>query len=145
MTFSNAFCLKSIYTQIPPNFVPEDPIDNRSALVQVMAWHQTGAKPLPEPMMTQFTDVYMHPQALVNEWGTCSLYCCKAVPSSQWVFLLTVKSVVCFAPLISVEIWSNQHSWNPVAIFLFSWWCHDMEMLSALLFLCEANSSVTGG
>ena len=30
---------------------------NMSSLVQVMAWHQTGAKPLPDPMMTQFIDV----------------------------------------------------------------------------------------
>ena len=35
------------------------PIDNKSALVQVMAWCQTGNKPLPEAMMTQFTDEYM--------------------------------------------------------------------------------------
>ena len=27
------------------------PIDNKPALVQVMAWHQTGDKPLTEPMM----------------------------------------------------------------------------------------------
>ena len=27
-----------------------------------MAWHQTGAKPLPEPMMTQFTEAYMQNQ-----------------------------------------------------------------------------------
>ena len=27
------------------------------ALVQVIAWHWTGDKPLPEPMMTQFTDI----------------------------------------------------------------------------------------
>ena len=31
-------------------------IDNE--FVQVMAWHQIGDKPLPEPMMTQFTDTY---------------------------------------------------------------------------------------
>ena len=40
-------------------FVPEGLIDNKSALVQVMAWRQIGDKPLPEPMMTQFTDVCM--------------------------------------------------------------------------------------
>ena len=40
-------------------FVPEGPIDNKSALVQVMAWCQTGAKPLPKPIMTQFNDAYM--------------------------------------------------------------------------------------
>ena len=27
--------------------------------MEVMAWRQTGDKPLPEPMMTQFTDAYM--------------------------------------------------------------------------------------
>ena len=37
-------------------FVARSPIDNKPALVQVMAWHQTGDKPLPELMMTQFND-----------------------------------------------------------------------------------------
>ena len=40
-------------------FVSKGPIDNKPALVQVMIWHQTGAKPLPELMMTKFTDEYM--------------------------------------------------------------------------------------
>ena len=35
--------------------VPKSPINNKQALVQVVAWHQTGNKPLPEPMITQFT------------------------------------------------------------------------------------------
>ena len=33
---------------------------NMSPLVQVMDWHQTGAKPLPESMMTQFNDTYIN-------------------------------------------------------------------------------------
>ena len=45
--------------QISLKLIPRIPIDNKSALVQVMAWHRTGDKPLPEPMMTQFTDAYM--------------------------------------------------------------------------------------
>ena len=40
-------------------FVPRSPIDNKPALVQVMTWHQTGDKSLPEPVMVQFTDAYM--------------------------------------------------------------------------------------
>ena len=32
---------------------------NKQALVQVMAWHQRGDKPLPEPMLTQYIDAYM--------------------------------------------------------------------------------------
>ena len=40
-------------------FVPKGPIDYKSALVQVMAWHWTGEKPLPESMLTLFTDAYI--------------------------------------------------------------------------------------
>ena len=40
-------------------FVPGSPIGNKPALVQVMAWRRSGDKPLPEPMLTQFTDAYM--------------------------------------------------------------------------------------
>ena len=39
--------------------VPRGSIDYKSVLVQVMAWSRAGAKPLPEPMLTQFTDAYM--------------------------------------------------------------------------------------
>ena len=38
--------------------VPSSPIDNKPALVQVMAWHRTGDMPLPEPTMTLFADAY---------------------------------------------------------------------------------------
>ena len=31
----------------------------KSVLVQVMAWHRTGEKPLPESMLTHFTDAYL--------------------------------------------------------------------------------------
>ena len=48
-----------IATKILLKFIPKGPIDNKSALVQVMAWRRTGDKPLPEPMLTQFTDAYM--------------------------------------------------------------------------------------
>ena len=46
--------------QISLEFAHKGPIDNWSVLVQVMAWRRTGDKPLPEPMMTQSNDVYMH-------------------------------------------------------------------------------------
>ena len=40
-------------------FIPKGPIDYKSARVQVMAWHRTGEKPLPESILTQFTDAYI--------------------------------------------------------------------------------------
>ena len=40
-----------ISTKISLIFVPKGAIDNRPALVQIMAWHWTGDKPLSEPRM----------------------------------------------------------------------------------------------
>ena len=40
-------------------FVPGSAINNKPAMVQVMAWLRTGDKPLPKPMLTQFTDADM--------------------------------------------------------------------------------------
>ena len=48
-----------ITIQISLKFVPMSQVDNTPALVQVMAWRQTGDKPLSEPMLTWFTDAYM--------------------------------------------------------------------------------------
>ena len=48
--------------QISLKFVPKSPIDNKWALVHVMAWRKTDDKPLPEPLMTQFTNAYMQHQ-----------------------------------------------------------------------------------
>ena len=45
--------------QISLEFVPRSAIYNKPVLVQVMASCRTGNKPLPEPMLTQFTEAYM--------------------------------------------------------------------------------------
>ena len=53
--------MKNLYffIQISLSFVTYGPINNIPALLQIMAWRQSGAKPLSEPMLTQFTDTYM--------------------------------------------------------------------------------------
>ena len=48
-----------ILIQISLKFVPKGPIDNKATLVQVMAWRRIGDTPLPETMLTHFTDAYM--------------------------------------------------------------------------------------
>ena len=40
-------------------YFPGTPIDNKPALVQVMARRRTSDKPFPELTLTQFTDAYM--------------------------------------------------------------------------------------
>ena len=39
--------------------VPMGPVDNKLTLAQVVVWRQTGDKPLPESMLTQFTETFM--------------------------------------------------------------------------------------
>ena len=51
-----------ISIKISLNFVAKDPNVNKLALLQVMTCRRTGDKPLPEPMMTRFIDVYMRHQ-----------------------------------------------------------------------------------
>ena len=48
-----------IFIQILLKFVPMSPVDNKTALDQVVAWPRIGDKPLPGPVMTQFIDAYM--------------------------------------------------------------------------------------
>ena len=47
--FFNENCY--IFMEIALKFVPNDPINNKHALVQIMAWCQAGDKPLFEPMV----------------------------------------------------------------------------------------------
>ena len=48
-----------ISTRISLKIFPWGLIDNTYALVQIMAWRQTGDKPLSDPMVGQFIDAYM--------------------------------------------------------------------------------------
>ena len=53
------FC---ILTEIFPKGVT----DNKTALVQVMAWRRTGDRPLPEALLVQFIDAYMRHQGKMS-------------------------------------------------------------------------------
>ena len=48
-----------IWIKISLKFVPKDPIDNILWLVQIMVWRRTGAIPLPDSIVAQFTDAYL--------------------------------------------------------------------------------------
>ena len=49
------FCF---FIQISLKLFPNGPTDNTSAFVRVMSWKWIGDKPLPEPMLIQFIDIY---------------------------------------------------------------------------------------
>ena len=48
-----------ILIQISLKYVPRSPIDNKTALVQIMAWRRIGAEPLSEAILNPFTEAYM--------------------------------------------------------------------------------------
>ena len=56
--------------EISLKFVPQGPINNIPSLVQIMAWHRPGDKPLSEPMMVSLlTDVCVsRPQWVKDNW-----------------------------------------------------------------------------
>ena len=57
------FC---ILMKISLKFVPQGPINNIPALVQIMAWRRSGDKPLSEPMMAWLNDAYMRHSASIS-------------------------------------------------------------------------------
>ena len=55
-------------------FVPRSLMNNKLALVQVMAWRRIGAKPLSEPMLVRFADAYALGEdelEIDRKWLTC--------------------------------------------------------------------------
>ena len=66
--FKRIFLNKNVWISINISlkFVPRGQINNIPVLVQIMAWRRTGDKPLSEPMMTQFNDVYMRHSASMS-------------------------------------------------------------------------------
>ena len=70
--------------KISLKFVPQGPINNIPALVQIMAWRHPGDKPLSGPMMVRLpTHIYVtrpqwvkpghHKRVMPADWGICLL------------------------------------------------------------------------
>ena len=49
------------------NFRPKDSNDNNPTLVELMAERTTGDRPLHEPKMAKFTDLYIRHMATMNK------------------------------------------------------------------------------
>ena len=72
-----------ILINISLKFVPKDPINNIPSLVQIIAWHRPGDKPLSEPMMVR---LLMHicvirPQLVNDRYAPC----CNHIASQKIV------------------------------------------------------------
>ena len=114
MTFSCAFCWKNL-NELSSKIL----IDNKSALIQIMALRQTGDKPLPEPMMNEIHSVIWrqwdnglnpinqsHNCDFVNmfalEWGIykMSLNLSRLLPSlCHWLSFIECWTGACAVPI----------------------------------------------
>ena len=77
--------------KISLKFVPKGPINDIPALVQIMAWHRPGAKPLSEPMMVIYWRIYA--SLGLNElrtWSEC--ICCILLHFVQVIYPLCLFS-----------------------------------------------------
>ena len=95
-----------ISIRISLKFVPKGPIDNVSALVQVMAWCRAGGKPLPEPVLTQYAalggEELIPTEHIFNnlsfEMNSMMLKCSKRLIKMRYKCLY-------LSPVSSVKLW----------------------------------------
>ena len=78
-----------IFIEISLRFVAKGSFDNdnESAWVQRMAWHQTGDKPLSEPIVVWFSDIYLCCLAYVSQP--------KNVPLTEGISWWLTKPINC--------------------------------------------------
>ena len=76
-TFKCIFFNENVWILIKMSlkFVPKGPINNIPTLIQIMAWHLSGAKPLSEPMMIS---LLMH---ICITWPQWVMLCLKGIAS----------------------------------------------------------------
>ena len=99
--FKRIFLNKNVWIliKISLKFVPKGPINNIKALVQIMAWHRPGDKPLSEPMMVK---LLTHICVTWPQWvKTMLMALCKTAVSQfliihWWYHSLTVNHI-CFS------------------------------------------------
>ena len=84
-----------ILIKISLKFVPKGPINNNPALVQIMAWRQSGDKPLSEPMMVS---LLMHICVTRPQWVNQTL-------SLQKMLLSHIRGIKLFHFIFSSLAW----------------------------------------
>ena len=148
-----------ILIKISLNFVPKGPINNISALVQIMAWRRPGDKPLSEPMMVS---LLTHICVTRPQWVKHSIFGVnhRSDPSQKshnasgkYPSMHHFVTELCTFVHISVTKWcivwyGAGALWDSSNRFIvtpfFPWRRHQMKTSSTLLAICVGNSPGTG-
>ena len=113
--FKSIFVNEKFYILIPISlkFVPEVPIDNESALVQVMVWGQTGTKPLPESMSSLFTDA-LGGDELIEQTSTNFIMPYSIFRASKWKRCVAFTTLSCVTCMLATMHWlQTDHMYIP--------------------------------
>ena len=132
-------------------FVSKGLIDNKSALVRVMAWRRTDDKPLSEPLLNQFTDACRcHLGKLSFDDDVINK---KTHTVGIWYAMYCIKKYIvdgkylsaCACPnTLSPLTWKKNVISNYWYISYFGMWRrHDIETLSSTVGLCARYISLT--
>ena len=98
-----------IQIRISLQFVTKGPINNIPALVQIMAWHRPGEKPISQPMMATLP---MHICVTGPQWVKCHLL--KSL-SMNWLHVFLIQAL--YTLLLCRSIWYAVYSSSA-----FYWW-----------------------
>ena len=103
-----------ILLKFSPKFVPKVPINNIPALVQIMAWHHSGDKPLSEPMMVSLLMhiCFTRPQwvkyfcnmAFAKCWQVMSKVIFITIPFLIWWVFHYIRMFLILNDLLSAEV-----------------------------------------
>ena len=100
-----------ILIKISLKYVPKGPINNIPALVQIVAWHRIGDKPLFEPMSTWFIDTYVPHMGEVSSSNEASPMPWVCIQSPHAAYH---DNVMLWSSIISLASWD-------VTVLLKAW------------------------
>ena len=120
------FC---ILIQIPLKFISKGPIDNKSALVQVMTWCRVGEKPLPESVVLRLlTHICSTRGRRVNmsklHWIGYSI---------QLWFALKISLLEMSGFLYQIHVWWSLHNTIYLLCSNNHWWVANLWHQSKLM------------
>ena len=110
-----------ILIKISLKFVPDVPINNIPALVQIMAWHRPGDKPLSEPMMVcLLTHICVTMPQWVNESVRLNKPHYNIIISIELqgyhIYMLVMNWSICFIrdiiSCLCVVVWNSLFFWS---------------------------------
>ena len=139
-TFSIAFSWMKVFKfrlrfRCSGKYVPKGPINNIPAFVQVMAWRQSGNKPLSEPMMVSLLTHICVTRPQCHYDKKCKAMCSDniAIIGSDNDLLSLRHQAISWtnADLLSILPWAKSFSETLIEIQTFSFKKMLLKMLSA--------------